>query len=80
MTTHIPTVTNDHASTNPQDALHRIKELADQNLAFTEALRNSHSTEEAAALASEHGISIDPEVLWRHRGTLLSGGLPTWPG
>jgi hypothetical protein len=43
MTTHMPSVSTDHASTNLQDALHRIKELADQNLAFAEALRHSHS-------------------------------------
>lgn len=80
MNTHMPTVSTLHASSNPQDALQLIKELAHRNLAFAEALRQSHSTEEAAALARDHGISIKPEVLWRHRGTLLSGGLPTWPG
>ncbi|MCP9915543.1 hypothetical protein AAF143_13780 [Cyanobium sp. ATX-6F1] len=72
--------TAEHAFTNPQDALHRIRELAHSNRDFANSLRHSHSTEEAAELAGAHGISIKPEVLWRHRGTLLSGGLPTWPG
>ncbi|MCP9917860.1 hypothetical protein [Cyanobium sp. ATX 6F1] len=69
-----------HASSDAEQALHRIKELTQRDPAFAAALRQSHSTEEAAKLAHSHGITIKPEVLWRHRGTLLSGGLPTWPG
>lgn len=69
-----------HAPGEAEDALHRIKVLTQQDPVFAAALRLSHSTEEAAKLAHSHGISIKPEVLWRHRGTLLSGGLPTWPG
>lgn len=30
--------------------------------------------------APDHGITVTPEALWRHRGTLLRGGLPTWRG
>ena len=32
------------------------------------------------SLAAEHGVEVSPEALWRHRGTLVSGGLPTWRG
>jgi hypothetical protein len=38
------------------------------------------STEAAAQLVAEHGVQVSPEPLWRHRGTLASGGLPTWRG
>ena len=61
-------------------ALHELKELLQQDQAFAEALRATASTEAAAKLAAEHGIALTPEALWRHRGTLVSGGLPTWRG
>jgi hypothetical protein len=38
------------------------------------------TTEQAAHLAWEHGIAVTPEALWRNRGTLESGGMPTWRG
>ena len=38
------------------------------------------TVEAAAKLAAEHGVEVSPEALWRHRGTLVSGGLPTWRG
>jgi hypothetical protein len=73
-------LTASHASSDAEHALHQIKELTQRDPVFAAALRQSHSTQEAAKLAHSHGITIKPEVLWRHRGTLLSGGLPTWPG
>jgi hypothetical protein len=61
-------------------ALHQLKELLQRDPAFAQALRATESTEAAARLAAEHGIAVSPEALWRHRGTLVSGGLPTWRG
>lgn len=61
-------------------ALHHLKELLQGDPAFAQALRATTSTEAAAQLAAEHGIQVSPEALWRHRGTLVSGGLPTWRG
>jgi hypothetical protein len=58
-------------------ALHQLKELLERDTAFAQALGATAST---AKLAAEHGIVLAPEALWRHRGTLVSGGLPTWRG
>lgn len=59
-------------------ALHQLKELLERDAAFAQALGATASTEAGAKLAAEHGIVVTPEALWRHRGTLVSGGLPTW--
>jgi hypothetical protein len=61
-------------------ALHQLKELLKGDPAFAHALRATESTEAAAQLASEHGVQVSPEALWRHRGTLIGGGMPTWRG
>lgn len=61
-------------------ALHQLKELLQGDPAFAKGLRATASTEAAARLAAEHGVQVSPEALWRHRGTLVSGGLPTWRG
>ena len=66
-------------------ALHQLKDLLQGDPAFAQALRATGSTEAAAQLAAaqlaaEHGVQVSPEALWRHRGTLASGGLPTWRG
>ena len=61
-------------------ALHQLTELFERDTAFAQALGATASTEAAAQLAAEHGIVVTPEALWRHRGTLLSDGLPTWRG
>jgi hypothetical protein len=61
-------------------ALHQLKELLERDTAFAQALSATASTEAAVKLAAEHGIVVTPEALWRHRGTLLSDGLPTWRG
>lgn len=62
------------------DGLHQLKALAHQDPAFAKALRSTHSTEEAVRLAADRGIAITPETLWRQRGTLVKGGVPTWRG
>ena len=61
-------------------ALHQLKELLERDTAFAQAMAATASTEAAAKLAAEHGVVVTPEALWRHRGTLVSGGLPTWRG
>ncbi|MCP9784346.1 hypothetical protein KBY83_13670 [Cyanobium sp. WKJ7-Wakatipu] len=69
------------ATENPSAAaLHQLKELLERDIAFAQALGATASTEAAAKLAAEHGIAVAPEALWRHRGTLVCGGLPTWRG
>ena len=60
--------------------LHQLKDLLQSDPAFAQALRATASTEAAAQLAADHGLQVSPEALWRHRGTLASGGLPTWRG
>ena len=61
-------------------ALHQLKELLERGAALAQVLRATASTDAAAKLAAEHGVEVSPEALWRHRGTLVSGGLPTWRG
>jgi hypothetical protein len=62
------------------EALHQIKEMAQGDPSFQAALRGTASTQEAAHLLRRRGITVSPEALWRHRGTLIPGGLPTWRG
>ena len=62
------------------EALHQLKELAQRDPHFGAALMATGSTQEAVHLAQAHGITLSPEALWRHRGTLMTGGLPTWRG
>ncbi len=57
-------------------ALHQLKQLLKSDPAFAMALRATTSTNEVAV----HGVHVTPEALWRHRGTLASGGMPTWRG
>jgi hypothetical protein len=61
-------------------ALHQLKELAKRDPSFAQALRTIASTEDAARLAAQHGVQVSSEALWRNRGTLVNGGLPTWRG
>jgi hypothetical protein len=61
-------------------ALHQLKELLQHDPTFAQHLRATESTEAAARLVADHGVTVTPEALWRHRGTLVSGGLPTWRG
>jgi hypothetical protein len=70
-----------HEAVNPSTAaLHQLRELLQHDPAFAQDLRATASTEAAARLAFEHGVQVTPEALWRNRGTLVSGGLPTWRG
>jgi hypothetical protein len=62
------------------DVLHELKQLLRRDPQFAAALRNSDSTEQAAELVRSHGLKLTPEALWRHRGTLMEGGRPTWRG
>lgn len=64
----------------PGEALHRLEALARRDSAFAAALRRCETTEAAARVARRRGITISPEALWRHRGTLTPGGMPTWRG
>lgn len=76
-TCHLPT---DAAAVSTADELHQLKELLHKDPAFAEALRSTETTEEAAHLVCEHGLDVTPAALWRNRGTLVSGGRPTWRG
>ena len=69
-----------HATANATEALHRVKELARRDPQFAAALRTSDSPQNAADLAQRHGINVSAAALWRQRGTLAHGGLPTWRG
>jgi hypothetical protein len=73
-----PAHANAHA--NATEALHRVKERALRDRDFAAALRTSDSPQAAADLAQRHGIEVSAAALWRHRGTLVHGGLPTWRG
>ncbi|AFY30459.1 hypothetical protein [Cyanobium gracile] len=68
------------AHPNATEALHRVKELALRDPDFAAAFRTSDSPQTAADLAHRHGIEVSAAALWRHRGTLAHGGLPTWRG
>jgi hypothetical protein len=61
-------------------ALHQLKALLRSDPVFAQALRATASTEAGARLAAEHGVPVTQEALWRHRGTLVRGGMPTWRG
>jgi hypothetical protein len=63
-----------------QSAIDVLRSLVHQDPTFAAALRITASTQAAARLAADQGIQITPEALWRNRGTLVSGGLPTWRG
>jgi hypothetical protein len=76
-TCNLPAPEVDHPSAA---ALHQLKEMLQGDPAFAQALRATESTQAAVRLIADHGITVTPEALWRHRGTLLRGGLPTWRG
>lgn len=62
------------------DVLHQLKQVIRSDPSFAEALRRMETTEQAAGLIHQHGLEVTPEALWRHRGTLVDGGRPTWRG
>jgi hypothetical protein len=80
-TCHLPTSHGSEGSVmSVADELHHLKELLSEDPVFAEALRCTDTTAEAAQIACDHGIAVTPEALWRNRGTLVSGGRPTWRG
>jgi len=64
----------------PADVLRQLKQMIESDAAFAEALRHIDTTEQAAELIHQHGLEVSAEALWRHRGTLVEGGRPTWRG
>jgi hypothetical protein len=74
-----PSAQPDDAEMVP-DVLHQLKQMTEDDPAFAEALRRIDTTEQAAELIHQHGLEITSEALWRHRGKLMEGGRPTWPG
>ncbi len=61
-------------------ALAAIHQLIDDQPDFADFLRLSTSTEDVRQALHNHGIDISNEALWRHRGSLLKDGQPTWRG
>ena len=61
-------------------ALEAIHQLIDQQPELADVLRLSTSTEDVRQALHNHGIEITNEALWRHRGSLLKNGQPTWRG
>ena len=76
-TCHIP---NPEGAAMASDVLHQLKQRIHDDPSFAEALRGIETTEQAAVLIHQHGLEVTPETLWRHRGTLVDGGRPTWRG
>jgi hypothetical protein len=61
-------------------AIQAIQQLALDQPDVADALRAAASTDEARNVLLDHGITISSEALWRHRGSLLREGQPTWRG
>lgn len=57
-----------------------IQQLALEQPEFARRLRDMKTTEEARLALLEYDIKISHEALWRHRGSLLKDGQPTWRG
>lgn len=72
--------TTTYSHPNAAEALHQLKDLAQRDPLFSDALQATDSPQAASDLARQHGIEVSPAALWRHRGTLASGGQPTWRG
>ncbi|MFM7395212.1 MAG: hypothetical protein ACKO22_12825 [Cyanobium sp.] len=69
----------DHAE-DVSRAIQAIQQLALDQPDLADALRAAASTDEARNVLLAHGITISAEALWRHRGSLLREGQPTWRG
>jgi len=69
----------EHAEAVSQ-AIRAIQQLALEQPDVADALRAAASTDEARHVLLAHGITISNEALWRHRGSLLKEGQPTWRG
>jgi cobalamin biosynthesis protein CbiD len=62
------------------EAIKAIEQLLNEQPDFAEVLRTASSTEDVRQELQKHGIEISSEALWRHRGSLLKDGQPTWRG
>lgn len=62
------------------EAIHAIRQLLLEQPKLADVLRAASSTEEVRNELRKHGIEISAEALWRHRGSLLQDGQPTWRG
>jgi hypothetical protein len=71
---------NSEGAAMASDVLHQLKQRIRNDPGFAEALRCIETTEQAAELIQQHGLDVTPEAIWRHRGTLVEGGRPTWRG
>ncbi|MFN9870697.1 MAG: hypothetical protein ACK55E_04570 [Cyanobacteriota bacterium] len=57
-----------------------VRHPASSGVGLADALQAAASTDEARTVLLDHGITISSEALWRHRGSLLKEGQPTWRG
>jgi 3-deoxy-D-manno-octulosonic-acid transferase len=62
------------------DVLDQLKQLIQRDPTLADELRHIETTEQAAELIRQHGLQVTAAALWRHRGTLVQGGRPTWRG
>ena len=62
------------------EAVKAIQQLLIEQPGFAQVLRTASSTEDVRNELQKHGIEISSEALWRHRGSLLKDGQPTWRG
>jgi hypothetical protein len=69
----------EHADT-VSHAIRAIRKLLLEQPAFEDVLRSASSTEELRKELDQYGIEISVEALWRHRGSFLEDGQPTWRG
>lgn len=69
-----------NAAAPAADVLRQLKQLLANDQELAESLRLIETTDQAAVLINQHGLKLTPEALWRHRGTLMQGGRPTWRG
>lgn len=76
-TCHIP---NPDGAEMAADVMHQLKQRIRHDPSLADALRHMETTKQAAELIHQHGLAVAPEALWRHRGTLVEGGRPTWRG
>lgn len=63
-----------------RNAIAAIQNLAEKRPEFAATLRQAETTEEARLVLLDYGIKISGDALWRHRGSLLKDGHPTWRG
>ncbi len=62
------------------ESLVALKALLKKDQSFAAQMGLTPTSSSPAQLASQHGIQVSPEALWRNRGVLISDGHPTWRG